>query len=253
MIKMRKELGLSIVLMGMLMSSANAACDSIFCIGGNVGVGGIYTDFGGNSRADGSFKGGYGAFELDLLIIRRLQVGLGFKGGSGSMGIYGSDLANNFDASLLGDKAGAFVSGSFKIGFNVASLESPLYINFISNMDGYIGTFGHGLGFYGAELQGRKSFGGRTSLLYSFGGAAAHAIYAFTQDQDNKVESGYGYSLFGSLGVDIGLTRNLGFYIKTIVRYYDIPANDAMQINNQVVSFPHTNAWATMLETGLRF
>ena len=88
-----------------------------------------------------------------------------------------------------------------KIGFNVASLESPLYISFIGGVDGYAGAFGYGLAMYGAELQGRKSFGGRTSLLYSFGGGAANSIYAFAQGKAEAANGGtgdVGYSLFGS-------------------------------------------------------
>ncbi len=256
MVKMCKKLGLSVVLAGMFGASANAACDSIFCIGGNVGIGGIYTDFGGNNRADGDFKGSYGALDLDLIVIRRLLFSLNLKGGSGSMGVYGPDFTNNLNGSLLGGNVGAFAATHFKIGFNVASLESPLYVSFIGGVDGYAGAFGYGLVMYGAELQGKKSFGGRTSLLYSFGGGAANSVYAFAQDKAetaNGSTGDVGYSLFGSLGVDIGMTRNLGFYIKAIAKYYNIPQSSPVQINNQTITLPHANAWTTMLETGLRF
>ncbi len=129
------------------------------------------------------------------------------------MGVYGPDFTDNLNGSLLGGNAGAF---------------------------------GYGLAMYGAELQGRKSFGGRTSLLYSFGGGAANSIYAFTQGKAEAANGGtgdVGYSLFGSLGVDISMTRNLGFYIKAIAKYYNIPASSPVQINNQTITLPHANAF----------
>lgn len=252
MVNVYKKLGLGIILSGSLTMSVNAACDSLFCVGGNVGIGAVYSDFGGNSSLDGNFKGGYGAFDIDFLVLRRLQFGLGCKVGPGSMGVFGTNApseSNRFTAS----NTGYFANVQYKMGFNVASLNSPLYINFVFGIEGHAGAIGHAFGLYGAELEGKKTLTQKAKLLYSFGGGGVRPFYVLKESKENFTLNQHGYGLFGSLGVDISLTTMLGIYVKGIVKYYNVPQSNALTINSKQVNFPAANAWTFMLETGLSF
>lgn len=249
---MCKKLRLSIVLASAFAMSANATCDSMFCVDGNVGIGVVYSDFGGNSNLDGNFKGGYGAFDIDFLVLKRLQFGLGFKVGPGSMDVFGKYAPNSSNKFIDGN-TGYFGDVQYKMGFNVASINSPMYINFIAGMYGYAGEIGNGFGFYGIELQGQGTLTEKTKLLYSFGSAIVNPVYVLKESKESFTENKYGYSLFGSLGVDMSLTSMLGIYAKGIVRYCNVPQSNTLTINNQQVNFPAANAWTFMLETGLSF
>ena len=251
-INIYKKLGLGIVLAGSLMMSANAACDSLFCIGGNVGIGAVYSDFGGNGSLDGNFKGGYGAFDIDFLVLRRLQFGLGFKVGPGSMGVFGTNAPSEFYRFIAGN-TGYFANAQYKMGFNVASLNSPLYINFVFGIEGHFGAIGHAFGSYGAELEGKKTLTQKAKLLYSFGGGAVRPFYVLKESKQSFSENKLGYGLFGSLGVDVSLTSMLGIYVKGIIKYYNVPQSNALTINSKQVNFPAAHAWSVMLETGLSF
>lgn len=251
MVSVIKKSVLSFALASAFGVSANAACDSIFCIGGKVGIGVAYSDFGGNSTIDGNLTSGYGALDIDLLFIRRLKFGLGFKVGAGSINLSGSSLSStsNHTTSAFGDL-------SMKIGFNVASLESPLYINFMmfTANSAISSDFVQGVGIIGVEFEGKKQFSEKTYLLYSLGGGVANGAYGnkninFEDIMSNKL----GYGLFGSLGLEYSLTSYLGFYVKGTAKFYDINASKETQINGASVSFPATKAWVAMAEAGITF
>ena len=248
-----KKVGLSFALILAFGTSANAACDSIFCINGNVGVGGVYNNFGGNSTANGNLKSVYGAIDINLLFVKRLKLGIGIKAGAGSMRVSGSSLSNMPSRTM-----GAFGNISFRSGINMLSLESPLYINFIFNSSTNASKLSliQSISVFGIELEGKKLLDEKAKLLYSIGSGAAVGLYDFDGYPINftlPITDRHGYSIFGSLGLEYALNNYLGFYAKGIANFYDIPASNLVQLNNQTISFPAARAWNAMVEVGLTF
>lgn len=203
MINTFKKIGLSFALAGTFGASANAACDFAFCIGDDVGVGISYSDFGGNGTADGNLTSGYGALDLDLLFARRLKLRLGFKVGVGTMNLSSSSLS-----SLPSSATGVFGNIDLKLGFNIASLESPLYINFMmfTGNSATNNDFVQGVGIIGIELECKSHISDKTSLLYSFGGSVVNGVYGNKLDFDNTMSDKLGYGLLGSLGLERSIT-----------------------------------------------
>lgn len=99
----------------------------------------------------------------------------------------------------------------------------------------------------------KKTINEKTNLLYSFGGGVATGLFGKrVVDFDNMISNKLGYGLFGSLGLEHDLNNYLGFYVKTIAKFYDIHASDVKQ-NSSNDSFPATKAWVAMVETGITF
>ncbi len=63
-----------IVLCSALGVSVSAACSKAVCVHGDVGVGGLEVDFGGDRNAMVKSRGGYGKLGLKMLIVQRVQV-----------------------------------------------------------------------------------------------------------------------------------------------------------------------------------
>lgn len=248
-----KRVGLTLILSLAFDVSANAACDSIFCISGNVGIGGVYNNFGGNSIANGNLRNLYGALDINLLFAKRLKFSVGAKVGAGNMYISGYNLSNMPSKTM-----GYFGDISFRSGLNMLSIESPLYINFLFDSITNASKLAlmQSISVFGIELEGKKLLDEKAKLLYSIGSGAAVGLYDFDgypMDFTLPITDKCGYSVFGSLGLEYALNHYLGFYAKGIAKFHDIAQSKSVKINNKDINFPAARAWSAMVEVGLTF
>lgn len=248
-----KKVGLSFALIGAL-SMAHAACTSAFCSTGDIAVGALYSNYGGNASANANVISGYVKLGFDYNMLYRLRLGGTLRLGAGNSSISGTSLA-----SYSKDNVSAYLGIGVKLGFNVATLESPVFVNFVADIDSDVAkALTRGVYVYGLELEARPRVTDKTRVLVSVGGGAAGAVYGFSDAGSmkaaNPAGNGVGYGIFGSFGFSRDVGEQSAFYVKAIGKYYDLPASQNITINtNTQVGFPAAKSWQAGIETGLTF
>lgn len=246
-----KILSFSVILAGALSISANAevTCSSALCIRGDIGAGGIYSDFSGGNTAGVTSLGGYGNLGFNILALQRIQLDVSAKLGGGS---------STFSGSLFDPvaKNSAFGMGDFiaKLGFNFASVNAPVFLNVVADFDYYIGkeNFNRGVGILGLELEGRIPTSQKNAILYSFGGGLGVLYYQFNGTGDTRSWADKAsYAAFGSLGFSHNINDNVAVYIKAIGKYYNLYASKPIGATS--VSYPSANSFSAMVQAGLMF
>ncbi|MWV60958.1 hypothetical protein DCO58_12155 [Helicobacter saguini] len=129
--------------------SASAFCFNNGCYTGGVGIGGVYSDLGGNDSANANAYGGYiSAYGQSVYFGRLLAYG-GVTFGSGAINKNGANM------QALGSRKVYFAwEGLLKVGFNIASKDKPLFINLQAGADTILNrSFERALFFVGAQAR----------------------------------------------------------------------------------------------------
>lgn len=240
-----KKLGLSVILTSALSISASAACINNVCYIGEVGVGGFYSGFGGNSDANGNTRGGYFKSAYDILFYNRFLWGGEFVVGGGMLNVSGVSLSGIAQSS-------GYLNYEilFKLGFNVSSVNAPLFIKFevgLDNIDNK-GSLNRDLFYTGVELDGRVPLSSRIGLDYNLRyGWIFVGRYNFGNSA-NSFLTGYNHRIQASLGFDVKITENTSFYLRAVGRYYGLQSSSA--VNN--VSYPVANGYSAGVELGFK-
>ena len=244
-----KKIGLSIVLASAFSVSANAICvvDN-YCINFYTGVGGFYENMSG-SGVDVNNYAGFISLGGSDLYFNRLQLGGDVKIGYGNNSVSGTNLSSISKSNKL-----LQVDVMAKIGFNIATKDSPLFINVIGGPDLIIPINGVGRELYyiGAGIDGKLSMSDKFGLTYS---AGYGYIYAgkYRLDKVAADLNGYSQVFMASLGVQIKMTENTNFYFKGFGKYYDLGSSKSVQVNNQAISMPNAKLWQAGVEAGISF
>lgn len=235
-----------IVLCSALGVSASAACSKAVCVHGDVGVGGLEVDFGGDRNASVKSRGGYGKFGLKMLIVQRVQLGLAVRIGGGVSKLSGATLAG-----LATDDTFGLFGGDAKLGVNIAGLNAPVFLNLVFDVDAYVNreSISRSLGILGLEIEGRVPVSETTHFTYSGGAGIADGLYKFhtTGDKTSNIKDG-SYAIFGSIGITKNIGENVSFYFKGVGKYYNLGASSGNTLN-----FPIANAWQAGAEAGISF
>ena len=244
-----KKVGISFVLASVFGVSANAICvvDN-YCINFYTGVGGFYENMSG-SGVDVNNYAGFLSFGGSDLYFNRLQIGLDAKIGYGNNGVSGANLSSISKSNQL-----LQVDVMAKVGINVATKDSPLFINFIFGPDFIISDNGVGRELYyiGAGIDGKISMSEKLKLTYSAG-------YGYVYSGNHRLDrvaaalNGYNQIFMASLGTQTKMTENINFYFKGFGKYYDLSDSKSVEINNQTISMPTTKIWQAGVEAGISF
>lgn len=249
-INLFKKVGLSVVLAGAFAISANATCLSEnYCIDTYIGLGGSYENMSG-SGVNVNNLDGFISLGGSNVYYNKLQVGVDIKAGYGSNEVGGASLSSiNKNNKLVQ------FDGMGKIGFNVATKDSPLFINVIGGADLMISNHGIGrdIGYIGAGIEGKALLSDKHKLTYSFG-------YGYIYTGDYRINSvvnksnGYNQLFMASLGTQTKISENTSFYSKGFVKYYNLGSSNSAQVNgSQNINMPATKLWQGGIEVGISF
>ncbi|MWV60918.1 hypothetical protein DCO58_12355 [Helicobacter saguini] len=246
MLSIVKKIGLSVVLISALSVSANAFCYKNGCHTGEVGIGGIYSGFGGNNDANGSAYGGYIKASAQSVYYGRLALSAEVLAGGGMLNVSGASL--NGIAQNSGYIAYELLPS---IGFNVASKNAPLFVKAQIGADviDNKGSLNRDLFYTGVELDGRVPLNSNFAIDYNlrYGWIFAGG-YKFTSGGDNLFLTGYNHRIQASIGFDVRMTEDYAFYLKAIGRYYGLNKTEVANGN----SYPAANSYSVMLELGVK-
>lgn len=209
---------------------------------GRIGIGGVYSQKDiptQTSNTDVKDYGGYLALTGDTIFLKRLKTGANID-----LGIGPNTRSNPF----------SFIDYSIKLGFNIASLDNPFWIN--------IGLIG---GHYsnGTRKNNGIDTGYRASSIGIEGRIKANdrLRYEYSADYDYILSKEYSasggnnsattyydttnggdYGIRASLGFSYQLKEKLFYYVKLRAKYQNITYNPA---------FPTTQNLVGMVEIGL--
>ena len=82
-VKKYKHFCISIGVASALVMSANAACSATYCVGGEIGLGGIYANYNGGDTAQVHNYGGYANIASRTIYANRIQAFAGIQLGGG--------------------------------------------------------------------------------------------------------------------------------------------------------------------------
>ena len=240
-VKKYKHFCISIGVASALVMSANAACSATYCVGGEIGLGGIYANYNGGDTAQVHNYGGYANIASRTIYANRIQAFAGIQLGGG---------ISNSSGSLTALPQGAFflLDITAKLGYNIFTANVPLFVNiFVDGGFIFANPMDRSLLTVGAELEGRIPLG-KLSLLYSGGyGWVARGTYRFNDNLNSQV-GGYNYAITASLGLSYEISDSTAMYIKAIGKYYDLHASSVVDTN---LSFPASHHFTAMLEIGI--
>lgn len=244
--KLVKKVGFSVVLMLALSSTAWAFCYKNGCHTGEVGVGGIYSDFGFSDGAKGSGYGGYFKASAQSVYYGRLAVSADALVGGGTLSVNGASLGGIAQSStyLLYDAAVA-------LGVNVATTSAPLYLKPQIGLDNISnrGSLNRDLIYTGVELDGRVPLNANVAIDYNlrYGWIFAGG-YTLGSRGDFLSLNGYNHRIQASLGFDVRLSEDYAFYLKAIGRYYGLNKTEVVN----TIAYPAANSYSVMLELGVK-
>lgn len=211
---------------------------------GQVGIGGAYYNFGGE---DVSSAGGYLAGEARFFVFQRVQSVFGVRIGGGQSKAY--------QMPDVAEKSGFMISDQyFKIGANIASLNTPLYINLLAESNSHDSRHGlsRKLKLLGADIEGAMPLGNISCFEYSLG-------YTYTTNQSSYVigdKTSYiqrdpfkSYILSASIGLSRKLSLQTIFYTKLIGKYQNLKASF---YSDGAQGYPSSANIVAMLEFGFR-
>ena len=246
-----KRVSIGIVLASVLAVSANAICiTDKYCTNSYVGVGGFYEDISGNS-AEIKNTVGFFAFGASDVFANRFHYGADLKVGHGSNSLSGSNLS-----ALNSSNNGLYVDALSKIGVNIATPNSPLFVNFLFGADCLFLHNGVGrlITYIGAGIEGKLSMSDKFGLTYSAGyGYGLAGAYLFGKEGVKSLMDNPNHIFMASLGVQIKMTENTNFYFKGFGKYYDLGSSKSVQVNNQAISMPNAKLWQAGVEAGISF
>ena len=239
----KKYIFISSIMIATLVTSSNAACIATYCFTGEIGLGGVYHNINGGSLAHIDNRGGYLSIG-GASIYKRLQAAGVVRLGGGVSTLSGQNLVSR-------STKGFFIDDYFlRVGFNIASQNIPLYINFIANLDRFqqgLNGVNRMLFALGIELEGKIPIG-KANIMYSGGYTwLAEGIYQFGK-LDSHINGEHNYAIIASLGLSYDISNNASVYIKAIGKYYDLHASSVVDTN---LSFPASHHFTAMLEIGI--
>lgn len=248
-LKVLKRISLSLIVLGALGVSANAACSDKICLSSAAGIGGLYSSFGG-SNTDVTNYGGYLNIDTQMLYAQRLLLAPTIKLGGGVNSLSGL-------SSLKARNGFIFSDLMLRLGVNVITPNIPLFVSFTLGTENYYGDIGidngitRTLPFIGAELQGSVPFSDKFKLDYSVGYnwivAGSYNLGGVRSSLDSL--NNYSYFLSASLGFTADISDKTAFYMKVIGKYYDLAASKVVSD----MSYPAAHSFSAMLELGARF
>lgn len=222
-------------------------CDKDRCVAGHIGLGGAYYGFGGE---DIKSYGGYLSLESRYIYLQRAQIVLGGLIGGGST------LASNAPFGITDSNTLLFYSFYAKLGLNIASKATPLFLNLFIDQNKHNGQISYNKGLYreistlGAELSGFVPLSQLGYLDYGLGlGWAGVGKYEFPQLSSSLSIQDYSYRLHAHIGISRHITANTLYYVRLIGQYYDLKATDT---NPQALSYPASRDFVAMIEIGIK-
>lgn len=249
MIKILKKVGLSFVLAGAFGVSANAICvvDN-YCINLYAGLGGSYENMSGGG-VDVNNLAGFISLGGSDLYFNRVQAGIDARLGYGSNSVSGVNLSSIKDNNQL-----AQIDVMAKIGLNISTKNSPLFLNIIGGPDLIMSSSGVGRELYyiGVGIDGKISMSEKFGLTYSAGWGYIYSGH-YRIDGVKAGINGYNQLFMASLGTQIKMTENTSFYFKGFGKYYDLGSSAVVQVNSQDISMPTTKLWQAGVEAGIAF
>lgn len=242
---MFKQKLFTLALVGGIVSSAHAICVED-CSSFSIGVGGLYSKFDG-SNAGVEASGGYVSLEANKVTGRT-------KGYVATRIGWGNSTLSGTALSSLSNPPNRFLVFTPKIGVNIASKNTPIFINFFAELDWHHTTNSKGverkLISIGGEIEGVIPAGNALSITYSAGGGWIGHVHYNLDGADSKVGAGANYMIKASVGASYVLSDSVSTYLRLIGRYYNV-AKDSAQVNN--VSYPASSGYMGMVELGLEF
>ncbi len=223
-----------------------------YCINSYIGVGGFYENANGNETKITNY-GGFLSIGGSDVLFHRVQAGIDMKFGYGSNNLSGTNLANLNSGSIFS------IDIMGKLGVNVATQNSPLFINLIFGPELILSNSGIGRNLYyiGGGIEGKLALSEKLKLTYSAGyGYIVNAIASVYSLGENHVESaliGYNQLFMASLGTQIKVSEHIDFYLKAFGKYYDLNNSKEVQVNGNAISMPSIKTWQAGLEAGISF
>ncbi|RDU62472.1 hypothetical protein CQA53_09255 [Helicobacter didelphidarum] len=248
--KLFKKTFIALSLASVFGVSANAFCDSkgTTCFIPTVGIGGIYSDFGGGSNAGVANYGGYLTADWTVTWKERILGSLGATLGGGVSNLSGVNLAalkqtNPFIISNI----------EAKVGFNISTKEVPIYINIFTRNDGLFNkAIMRNLGLVGVELQAKIPVSSNVKILFGGGYSGVYGYYQFGGLDSKSSLNGYNYGIHANIGFTTKITQDYSYYLKVVGQYYNLNDSKAVTLNNQPINYPGANSFNVMLEMGVK-
>lgn len=208
---------------------------------GRIGIGGVYSQKDiptQTSNTDVKDYGGYLAITGDTIFLKRLKTGANID-----LGIGPNTRSNPF----------SFIDYSIKLGFNIASLDNPFWIN-IGLIGGHYsnGTRknnGIDTGYRASSIGIEGRIKANEKLRYEYSADYDYILskeYAASSNNSTTTHydtaKGGDYGIRASLGFSVQLKEDLFYYVKLRAKYQNITYNPA---------FPTTQNLVGMVEIGI--
>ncbi|MGX2984580.1 hypothetical protein ACWIWK_03760 [Helicobacter sp. 23-1048] len=235
-------------------------CEVKKCYYGNVGLGvGSYSfnaldsDFG--SSVGYLYAGG------GFIHNQRIKFDTDVRIGGGRNTLQG----NNFPASFATSLNAIFVDFTAKLGKNVLSKQTPLFINFTLGLTlntPHKKNFGYVQALLGIEIDGQVPLASNLILSYGAGygwlvmGYTYSKPVAFRYYQSNEIAESRSignFELNANVGVSYKFENDYVVFIRAVGRFQHINASETITYDNTPLRYPANNNYAGMLEMGVEF
>ena len=230
-------------------------CYERICEWTNIGIGGAYYNINGENADIGGYAGYISLFGK-AAFKQRLQLGANIALGGGKSDLSGSAFpmgAKNNTNLMIFDF-------DLKFGVNIASKESPIFINLLGGLDIYSTNkderkFQRSLGLAGIEIEGEKPISAKLSVMY---GASYSLIVAgnYLFDKDTRAQipfSTKNYAIGANIGLSYEIEKGISTYARLVGKYQNIGASETLNVNNANVFMPATQNYVGMVEFGIGF
>lgn len=229
------------IAMSILSVGANATCNN--CHGGEIGIGGRYTDLSG-TEANVKSYGGYASLGA-FIFYKRFYLDLTLRIGAGQNSLSGLNLVNLKTKDIFYHQ-----EADFRTGVNILTAHTPLILNVFGNgyFDQNLKSVSTHLSSLGIGISGSIPIG-KLNILYSGGYGWVITQYYVYNNSDIKAQiGGHNYMIQGSLGLSYNIANKTAIYIRAIGKYYNLNAAQT----TQNISFPSSHQLVGMLEFGVR-
>ena len=226
-------------------------CYERICEWTNIGIGGAYYNTNGESADIGGYAGYISLFGKAAL-KQRLQLGANITLGGGK-----SDLSGTSPMGAKNNTNLMIFDFDLKFGINIASKESPIFINLLGGLDVYSTNkdekkFRRSLGLAGIEIEGEKPISTKLSVMY---GASYSFIVAgnyLFNNKDTRAQIPFSmknYAISANIGLWYEIERGISTYARLVGKYQNIGASE--KINSGFM--PATQNYVAMVEFGIGF